>query len=250
MWRDRVLTLVLLSGLAAGCASVTPDVPTVVPNMPETQDTAQIPMGFLGFCLRFPDQCVRQSGARSIVSMTTQTWGVLNKVNTNVNNTIWPEEDDDHYGRSEYWTIPTDGYGDCEDYALTKRKDLQNAGIPLQALRLAVVITSRGARHAVLTVATDKGDLVLDNMTGQIQPWNKTDFIWIERQDSQDPMKWVSLLPASANTAGTATAATNPTAGTKTKASLTGSTNTPTSDAGIPKKSIDNAPTERIASPQ
>ena len=50
-------------------------------------------------------------------------------------------DDQRHYGRAEYWNIPTDGYGDCEDYALTKRRDLIAAGFPAQALRIAVVLT-------------------------------------------------------------------------------------------------------------
>jgi len=94
------------------------------------------------------------------------------------------------------WTIPTDGYGDCDDYAVTKRKELLDAGFPVSALRLAVVYSPRTARHAVLTVTTDKGDLVLDNMAETIVSWNATGYTWIERQAATDPMKWVSLRPS------------------------------------------------------
>lgn len=95
-----------------------------------------------------------------------------------------------HYGRAEYWTIPTDGYGDCDDYALTKRKQLQEIGFPAAALRLAVVYSPRSQLHAVLTVATNKGDFVLDNLDDDIRPWNTTRYDWIEVQDAKDPMQW------------------------------------------------------------
>jgi len=71
------------------------------------------------------------------------------------------------------WTIPTDGYGNCKDYALAKRKDLAAAGFPILALRMAIVITPREKRHAVLTVATDKGDFVLDNLENDIVAWKR-----------------------------------------------------------------------------
>ena len=123
-----------------------------------------------------------------------KTWKTLSRINRKVNDSIWPEDDLKHYGRAEYWTIPTDGYGDCDDYAVTKRKELLDAGFPVSALRLAVVYSPRTERHAVLTVTTDKGDLVLDNMAETIVSWNATGYTWIERQAATDPMKWVSLL--------------------------------------------------------
>jgi predicted transglutaminase-like cysteine proteinase len=127
------------------------------------------------------------------VSLTDRTWQDLTRINRKVNGDIWPEDDEKHYGRAEYWTIPTDGYGDCDDYAVTKRKTLIDAGFPLPALRLAVVYSPQAGRHAVLTVKTDKGDLVLDNLRDDIVPWDAAGFVWIERQAASDPMKWVSL---------------------------------------------------------
>ncbi len=48
-----------------------------------------------------------------------------------------------------------DGYGDCEDYALLKRKMLMQAGWPREALLMTVVRDKKGEGHAVLTVKTD-----------------------------------------------------------------------------------------------
>ncbi len=67
------------------------------------------------------------------------------------------------------------------------------AGIPQAALRIAVVVTPDESRHAVLTVVTDRGDYVLDNMRDDIVSWDQTGFTWIERQASSSPLEWVSL---------------------------------------------------------
>jgi Predicted periplasmic protein len=159
------------------------------------QEAADQPIGFTGFCVRFPDQCSAPVAGKAVIALDTQTWVLLNAVNQAVNSQIWPEDDLKHYGRAEYWTIPTDNLGDCDDYAVTKRKDLIEAGLPMKALRLAVVNSAASGRHAVLTVATDKGDFVLDNLNDDIRSWTKTDYVWLERQDGADPMKWVSLRP-------------------------------------------------------
>jgi predicted transglutaminase-like cysteine proteinase len=154
------------------------------------------PAGYVSFCIRFTDQC-ETSSADSLV-LDEATWGALNRVNTSVNDAVLPEDDQRHYGRAEYWNIPTDGRGDCEDYALTKRKQLAAAGYPISALRMAVVVTPEGARHAVLTIATDKGDLVLDNLNNDVKSWNTTGYRWIERQDPHHAMQWVSINDAPA----------------------------------------------------
>ncbi len=110
-----------------------------------------------------------------------------------VNREIAPEDDMEHYGRAEYWTIPTDGLGVCHDYAVAKRQALIAAGIPELALRVAVVLTPQGERHAVLTIATDKGDYVLDNLHENIRPWSETGYTWLERQAPNSAWTWVAF---------------------------------------------------------
>jgi len=154
-------------------------------------EAAAVPAGYVSFCIRFADQC--QISATDSIVLDNTTWKALNQITASVNDAIWPEEDQKHYGRAEYWNIPTDGLGDCEDYALTKRKELTAAGYPISALRIAIVVTRQGERHAVLTVATDKGDLVLDNLNDEVKGWNSTGYRWIERQDPVHAMQWVSV---------------------------------------------------------
>lgn len=160
--------------------------------MPTAGQTTS-PSGFVSFCIRFSDQCKFSQDAAKQISLTDAMFQTLARINTSTNDDIWPEEDAKHYGRAEYWTIPTDGYGDCEDIALTKRKKLVDAGLPMPALRIAVVVTPRLERHAVLTVVTDKGDLVLDNLTDEIKSWDETGYRWLERQDPLRPMGWVTI---------------------------------------------------------
>jgi predicted transglutaminase-like cysteine proteinase len=158
--------------------------------MPVGTSTDVAPPGFISFCSRFMDQCVNSANntPRVHLDMTTQT--LLKTVTRSVNRAIWPEEDERHYGRGEYWDIPTDGYGNCKDYALTKRQKLIQAGLPERALRLAIVITPRENRHVVLTVTTDHGDLVLDNLNDDVKPWTEIAYQWIERQDNSGGLGW------------------------------------------------------------
>lgn len=174
--------------LDASAGTMPPSTP-----MPTGLQAAAIPDGFISFCLRFRDQCTTSSDGVSRVTVTPVTWRILNRVNDRMNEDIVPESDLENYGRPEYWTIPTDGYGDCEDYALAKRQALIAAGLPELALRIAVVITPDGSRHAVLTVSTDRGDYVLDNMRTTIMPWTATGYRWIERQAANNPWNWVAL---------------------------------------------------------
>ncbi|NIK86774.1 putative transglutaminase-like cysteine proteinase [Rhizomicrobium palustre] len=161
--------------------------------MPAGSPEKDPPPGFVGFCLRFGDQCSSAKDEAPVVALTPAVWSEIAQVNRHVNADIWPEEDRTHYGRAEYWTIPTDGYGDCDDYALTKRQQLAKLGLPMKALRMAVAITPQNDRHAVLTVATDHGDFVLDNLTDDIRGWEKTGYRWLARQDAANDWGWVTL---------------------------------------------------------
>jgi predicted transglutaminase-like cysteine proteinase len=129
------------------------------------------------------------------IKLTPREWRMIEDVDAQENQDIKPMDDERHYGRAEYWTIPTDGYGDCEDYALAKRRDLIKLGFPEGALRLAVVRTQERAGHAVLTITTDRGDFVLDNLTSAVLSWTDTPYSWIARQSGADPWKWVSFQP-------------------------------------------------------
>jgi len=60
-------------------------------------------------------------------------------------------------------------------------------------LRVAILTTRSNERHAVLTIATDKGDYVLDNLRQDIRPWLDTGYTWIARQDAGSASGWATL---------------------------------------------------------
>ena len=132
------------------------------------------------------------SQPRDIV-MSQTAWRDLVRVNKWVNETIKPITDMDHWGVIEKWSLPTDGYGDCEDYVLLKRKMLIDAGWPREALLITVVRDKKGEGHAVLTVKSDKGEFVLDNQNETVLAWTETGYRFVKRQSQSDPNVWVSL---------------------------------------------------------
>ena len=98
----------------------------------------------------------------------------LEQVNKNVNHQIRPMTDWQHYGKDDVWRdSPLDNYGDCEDYALTKRSRLLALGVPMDAMSIAIVDSPLGM-HAVLEVKVDLGDravtYVLDNLDKEALP--------------------------------------------------------------------------------
>jgi len=105
---------------------------------------------------------------------------------------IAPMSDEELYGKPEYWTIPTDA-GDCEDYLLLKKHYLEGLGFPSDALLITVVLDEKLQGHAVLTIATDKGDFVLDNRRNDVLRWSDTGYSFLKRQSAEDPRQWVSL---------------------------------------------------------
>jgi predicted transglutaminase-like cysteine proteinase len=155
--------------------------------------TTRTPIGWVEFCVEYKPECrTKPEQARDIV-LTPKVWSDLVKVNDWVNGNIKPMTDLEHWGVVERWNYPDDGYGDCEDYVLLKRRMLMRAGWPRGALLITVVRDKKGDGHAVLTVKTDHGEFVLDNQTTQILPWNLTGYRYVKRQSQTDPNKWVAL---------------------------------------------------------
>ena len=124
---------------------------------------------------------------------SAKAWSDLVRVNKRVNETIKPLSDLEDWGVVERWSYPDDGYGDCEDYVLLKRRMLIQSGWPREVLLVTVVRDKKGEGHAVLTVTTDKGDYVLDNQNKDILPWWKTGYHFVKRQSQSNPNVWVSL---------------------------------------------------------
>jgi predicted transglutaminase-like cysteine proteinase len=154
---------------------------------------ARAPIGWIEFCAEHAKECdTRPVEARDVV-LTPKTWKDLIRVNKWVNGSVKPITDLEHWGVVERWSYPDDGYGDCEDYVLLKRRMLMQAGWPRQALLVTVVRDKRGDGHAVLTVKTDKGEFVLDNQNEEVVLWADTGYRFVKRQSQNDPNTWVAL---------------------------------------------------------
>lgn len=156
-------------------------------------DVARAPIGWVEFCIEQPFECKTTPTRPRDVVMSGKAWKELVFINTWVNQTIKPMTDLDHYGMVEKWTYPDDGYGDCEDYVLLKRRMLLEAGWPREALLITVVSDQRGDGHAVLTVKSDRGEFVLDNQTNNIALWSETGYHFVKRQSQADPNIWIAL---------------------------------------------------------
>lgn len=156
-------------------------------------DTTRPPIGWVQFCEARPWECNVQRVEPRDVQFTAQAKRELERINRFVNERIKPLTDLEHYGVVEKWTYPEDGYGDCEDYVLLKRRMLMQLGWPRSALLITVARDKKGEGHSVLTVRTDKGEFILDNQVEEILPWAETGYRYIKRQAQHDPNLWVSL---------------------------------------------------------
>src|SRR5437763_8824526 len=151
------------------------------------------PIGWVEFCSEYAPECEAKPLEPRDVVLTAKAWKDLVRVNKWVNETIRPITDLEHWGVVERWNYPDDGYGDCEDYVLLKRRMLMQAGWPRQALLITVVRDKRGDGHAVLTVKSDKGEFILDNQNEQVMLWSETGYRFVKRQSQGDPNVWVAL---------------------------------------------------------
>ena len=159
--------------------------------MQTTGKTSQ-PIGHYDFCHRYPAECSVRSEGSSRVTLTPELWNQLVTVNSAVNLAITPATDEQVYGKAEYWEYPTTR-GDCEDIVLLKRRDLIAEGWPVGALLITVVRQRNGEGHAVLTVETDRGDLVLDSLQPRVLVWTDTDYQYVKRQSEFNSGQWVAI---------------------------------------------------------
>jgi len=167
-------------------------------------DVTRAPIGWIDFCAELPRECAGGPTTPKDVVLSGSAWKELVRINKWVNDKIKPMTDLEHWGVVEKWSYPDDGYGDCEDYVLLKRRLLLDAGWPREALLITVVRDRRGDGHAVLTVKSDKGEFILDNQNEEIVLWSDTGYRFVKRQSQADPNVWVSLgdtRPAAATAA-------------------------------------------------
>jgi len=151
------------------------------------------PVGHYEFCQRMPAECAQKTADQPPVELTHKLWAKIVDVNNLVNTMVTPRTDKEMWGVEEYWSYPANGYGDCEDYALEKRRQLAKAGVPYGNLLMTVVRQPNGDGHAVLTVRTSMGDFVLDNLEPRVLAWNETQYQFLKRQSDRNSGVWVAI---------------------------------------------------------
>ena len=190
----RILAGAFAAGALAAMLAMSPaNATSERPLFISIGDTSRAPIGWVEFCSEYASECATKIlDARDVV-LSTKAWKDLLRINKWVNDTIKPITDLEHWGVVERWNYPDDGFGDCEDYVLLKRRMLMQAGWPRQALLITVVRDKKGDGHAVLTVKTDKGEFVLDNQNETVLLWSDTGYRFVKRQSQHDPNVWIAL---------------------------------------------------------
>jgi predicted transglutaminase-like cysteine proteinase len=183
--RFLAAAIVLLPAILALCSG-----PSSA-DMRQLYSKATPPTGFVEFCTRNHSECLPTRSAAKII-LTKERWKNLLEVNALVNTNIEPKSDQELYGVPERWDYPINA-GDCEDYALLKKRYLEHLGFTAGPLPLAVARNEAGEGHAVLMVLTDRGDFVLDNLRNEVLPWDQTRYHFLLRQSAEDPMTWIAL---------------------------------------------------------
>ena len=186
--------------------------PVILPDLEVTSDS-QTPPGWSKYCLRN-----RYLGKRDTFSVriaaTEENMRLIRFVHDSVNAEITYQIDYEQWKENDVWSHPDPikRRGDCEDYALEKRRRLMNMGFPPSALLVAIVEVGEFAKspegspvvgvmrqsHAVLLVKTDAGEIVLDMVTFDGQgdpvirhPSQYQSYRFLVRQSVEDPNRWV-----------------------------------------------------------
>jgi predicted transglutaminase-like cysteine proteinase len=180
--------MILAGSLAAPAAAQSLD-----SSQPVERRLVDAPPGFLDSCSHYQWFCTtRTSGARQIGQ--ADLLELASKINRRVNFSVSQLSDPENYGVADYWTLPANGSGDCEDFVLQKYKLLLDAGVDSRDLSIAVVLDRQGDNHAVLVLRHGSGDLVLDSLSRRIRPWNRTGYTFLAMQSRDNKTQWEVVM--------------------------------------------------------
>jgi predicted transglutaminase-like cysteine proteinase len=156
-------------------------------------DNVLPPVGHTFFCMRYPADCARTVGR--IVPHSLPELPLLEAVNEVVNSAIVPTTLASPLVNPNWSIDPI--VGDCNDYAVTKRHRLLEAGWPASALLLAEVrLVATGEHHLILIVRGKTADWVLDNRLGGVMklPQTRREYILYRVESTEDPKFWTRSL--------------------------------------------------------
>ena len=150
----------------------------------EIEGKSSAPRGAANLCQTYQWACRQGRGADKVGNQALET---IVHVNRTVNGSVRYLDDQQQFNAADHWSLPTARGGDCEDFALLKKKTLLKMGFPPQSLLIATVLDGNRLGHAVLVVRTAKGDLVLDNATDRVLPWSETGYVFLRMQTPKAP---------------------------------------------------------------
>lgn len=149
------------------------------------------PPGFLSFCSAEPEICSTEGTPEPVV-LSDARRAELEQVNRRINRRIHERPDPSPDGAAaDDWRLPQ-SEGDCEDFAIAKKKALLDRGWPAHSLLLTVGwLGDEG--HTVLTVRTNEGDLILDNRSEAVLDWAQTPYRYFARQAAGEGSEWTRI---------------------------------------------------------
>ncbi|GLI91671.1 transglutaminase-like cysteine peptidase [Methylocystis echinoides] len=189
----KTAAIYVLAGAALIASATTADAGPEGSSYAVAGAETSVPFGWVDFCQRYRGECADETHAPRDIDLTSAALKKIARVNAWVNKSIQPVTDEEHWATVDAWDYPADGKGDCEDYALLKRRMLIAKGFPSEALLLTVVKEANGDGHSILTIHTNRGDYVLDNLTDEVKPWTQTPYRFVKRQSQENPNIWVAL---------------------------------------------------------
>ncbi len=149
------------------------------------------PIGHYYFCQDNPNECSGIFGDVPRATLTASLWKFIADIDMKFNKQISAMSDAQQWGKAEVWSYAESNAGDCEDYALEKRRALLGQIHPANLL-LTVVTKPDGEGHAVLTVRTDKGDFFLDNLKAPMSV-DQSDYKVLKTVDPKNEGSWVRV---------------------------------------------------------
>jgi len=111
----------------------------------------------------------------------------------------WPYRlDIDVYGVNEYWATPQEFLrlaGDCEDYCIVKYYALKRLGIPVERMRIVLLVDAiRNITHAVLVVRHGQDSYVLDNLSDLLLPHQRYAH-YLPQYSVNEHYRWAHVAP-------------------------------------------------------
>lgn len=186
MWTSSLIRFSTLCILAVPPSALVADersVQTPAPNLDlpvvEFRETHE---PYASYCNRHPDYC--DLSGPQLVEFSRNTLKLLESANTAINRSIDCSMTDlELYGFEEFWEIPSDGFGDCEDIALIKRERLVEIGLPRGAMTIAIVHHQKTmSQHAVLLVETTAGTYLLNSLADDVALWHEAPYNFEARE--------------------------------------------------------------------